>query len=369
MEVIGIIAEYNPFHNGHLYHINKIKELYPDSLIILVLNGFFLQRGEISTLTKEDKTKIALLNNVDLVLELPLLYGCQSADIFAEASLKILNEFKINKLIFGSEINDSQILYDIAKKQLDPKFDEKVKEYIKKGLNYPTALSKALNQNFEYLPNDLLGISYTKAIIKNNYDIQIETIKRTNNYHDLTLDQDIVSASNIREKIKNNLDITKYLPKESYEKIINTQNDNLFKLLKYKILIDNQLNNILDVNEGLDFLIKSKIDTTNNIDQLIKEIKSKRYTYNRINRMLIHILLNITKEDATETLKYITILGFNKKGKIYLNSIKKEINIPLKKDFNSKQYEYEINASKIYDLINNTNTYDFEKRNKPISIE
>ena len=162
MEIIGIICEYNPFHNGHLYHINNIKEKFPNSLLIFVLNGYYLERGEISILTHADKTKIALDNKIDIVLELPFIFGTQSADTFADISLKILNNFHINKLIFGSESNNPEKLKQIAELQLNTSYDEQVRKYLDKGLNYPTALARALNIDFEFLPNDLLGISYTK---------------------------------------------------------------------------------------------------------------------------------------------------------------------------------------------------------------
>ena len=216
MQKIGIICEYNPFHNGHLYHIKKIKELYPNSLIILILNGYFLERGEISIVSKKDKTKIALDNNIDLVLELPVIFGTQSADIFGYYSIEILNYFQVDKIIFGSESNDLKILENIADIQLNNQnYQENVRNLLNKGLNYPTALAKALNLNFDFNnPNDLLAISYIKAIKKINPSISYESIKRTSDYHDLKSNQEIISASNIRNKINLNEDITKYLPEE-----------------------------------------------------------------------------------------------------------------------------------------------------------
>ncbi len=369
MEIIGIIAEYNPFHNGHLYHIDKIKQLYPDSLLILVLNGHFLQRGQISFQTKEDKTILALSNKIDLVLELPALYGTQSADIFAENSLKILNEFKINRLIFGSEINNDFLIEKIANKQLEQGFDEELRKNIKTGINYPTALAKTLNLQFNYTPNDLLAISYAKAIYKNHYNIKIESIKRTNDYHDIDSKENIVSASNIRNKIKLKEDISDTLPKSSEKKIIKVNHYLLFKLLKYKIITENNLDKYLDVDEGLDYSLKKNIHSCLSWEELVKKVKSKRYTYNKINRMLVHILLDIKKIDAKESLSYINILGFNKSGKAYLNKIKKDIKIPLKKDFNSTQYKTELKSSYIYDLVNDTNTFEFEKKNRPIFFD
>lgn len=367
MKIIGIIAEYNPFHNGHKYHINKIKELYPDSIIILVINGYFLERGEISILTKEDKTKIALENNIDIILELPVLFGTQSADTFADKSIEILNSFNVDTIIFGSECNNINILKDIAIKQLSQEFQEKVKTYLSNGINYPTALAKALNTDFTFNPNDLLGISYIKSTIINNYNIDFITIKRTNSYHDIESNDKIISASNIREKLKNNIDIKKYLPNVVYNKIKNINNDIYFKLLKAKIITDNNLDSYLDVDEGIEYRLKKYINNSSSLDEFVKNIKTKRYTYNKLNRMFIHILLGIKKNDAKAKLDYIKILGFNKKGRKYIQSIKDNLKISNKINKQSIIYNYELKASMLYDLINNTNTYSYEIKNKPES--
>ena len=202
MDIIGIIAEYNPFHNGHIYHIKKIKEMYPNSLLILVLNGYFLQRGEVSLLTKEDKTKIALENQIDLVVELPFVFGSQSADTFADAAIRILNHLGCQKVIFGSESNDIDYLKEVANKQLSQDFNKSVKESLDEGLNYPTALNKSLGISLEN-PNDLLGVSYIKAILINKYNLDPITIQRTNDYHDLKSNKKVISATNIRNKLKN----------------------------------------------------------------------------------------------------------------------------------------------------------------------
>lgn len=364
MEIIGIICEYNPLHNGHLYHLQKIKERYPNSLIVLVLNGYFLERGEISILSKEDKTRISLQSGIDIVLELPFIFGTQSADTFAEAAIKILNNFHVNKIIFGSEANDVNMLIKLAKMQLNSNYDDMVKKYLDRGFNYPTALAKALNVKFDFLPNDLLGISYAKTIIKNNYKIKLETIKRTSDYHDINSNNDIVSASNIREKLNNNENIARFVPKSSLEKIIMVNNKMYFKLLKYKINTDSHLNEYLDVDEGIEYRLQKYINKCTNLDEFINYIKTKRYTYNKLNRMFIHILVSFKKED-NKAIDYIKILGFNNKGKDYLNKIEK-LDIPTGVNKDSIQYKYEMNASIIYDLINGTNTYQFEYTNKPI---
>ena len=368
MEIIGIIAEYNPFHNGHIYHINKIKEMFPNSILILILNGYFLERGEISIESVESKTKLALDNKIDIVIELPFIFGTNSADIFSEASIELLNELKVNKIIFGSECNDINKLTLLAQTQLNNEYSESVKHYLNTGINYPTALNKALKTNIT-TPNDILGLTYIKTILKNKYNIEPITIKRTNDYHDKMSNKRIISASNIREKINNNISIDKYVPNKDY---INKIDYSLyFTLLKYKIITDNNLDKYLTVDEGIENRLKKVINECNTLDELILKVKSKRYTYNRINRMFIHILIGLTKEDKKKTLhnEYIRLLGFNESGKKYINGIKKETNIPIVsnlKNVCSIIKDYQIKSYNIYNLLTNEDILAYELSNKPI---
>ncbi len=365
MEVIGIIAEYNPFHNGHKYHIDQIKKRYPKSIIVLALNGYFSERGETSLLTKEDKVKLSLDYGVDIVVELPALFGTQAADIFAEASVKLLNNFCVNKIIFGSESDSVETLERIARTQLyDSEFDNRVKSFLKEGVNYPTALAKALDVDFDFNPNDLLGISYIKAALKNNFDIEFETIKRTNSFHDDDLDEDLVSASNIRNRILNKENIDRYIPYKKEDYIVDINIKKQFDLLCYEILTNNHLENILTVDEGIENKLKKEVLKAFNRDDLIYLVKSKRYTYNKISRMLVHILLNVEKKSYT--LDYAKVLGFTQNGQKYLSNIRDELILPINPDINSDQFKYEIKASFIYDLITNSKTLAFETRNKPI---
>lgn len=369
MNIIGIIAEYNPFHNGHIYHLQKIKEKYPDSLIILVLNGYFTQRGNISILSKEDKTIISLNNNIDIVIELPFVYGTQSSDIFAYQSIKLLNELNVERIIFGSESNDITLLNKIVDIQLnDLHYEENVKKYLDKGLNYPTAMKKSLNiQEDINNPNDLLGISYIKAIRKINSNIIPETIKRTNDYHDIKSNDTIISATNIRTKLQNEENINNYLPSQVIQKINNISNDSLFNLLKFKILTDNNLSIYLDVDEGIEYRILKYINKSFSFDELISNIKTKRYTYNKINRMLIHILIGLTKKDNKNMkLDYLKILGFNQKGKQYLNKIKKDISLPTSPSKDSVLWQYELKAAYLYEQASKKNLNKFDLMNKPI---
>ena len=204
MKIIGIIAEYNPFHNGHLYQIKKIKEKYKDSLIIVVLSSSFSQRGEPIILSKHERTDIILNNNVDIVIELPYVFSTQSADIFAKGAISILNSIGINTLSFGIESNINN-LQKAAEIQLNNKeFDLKVKEYMDKKYNYRSSVAKSIFDLINITvdsPNDILAVSYIKEILKQNKNIEILPIKRTSTYTDLKSKNKIVSASNIRNKL------------------------------------------------------------------------------------------------------------------------------------------------------------------------
>ena len=370
MDIIGIISEYNPFHKGHIYHIQKIKEMYPNSIIIACVSTCFTQRGEISILNKWDKAKIALDNGVDLIVELPFVYSSQSADRFAYAALKILNALKVNKIVFGSESNNIKLLKEIAQIQVDnADFDKEVKKNIDNGNNYPTSLSLALKSfNIEKIdsPNDLLGISYIKEIIKNKYPIQPISIKRTNNYHGNNTGE-LLSASDIRNMLKMNMSVKEYI---TYDENILYKSTDYLKLLKYKIIIDfNSLNRILTVDEGIEGRILKVMNKSKTIEELIQNIKTKRYTYNKINRMLIHILTDLKKEEASLEIDYIRVLGFNNNGKHYLNRIKKGIAIPLitrYKDINSPLLEMEKRANLIYSLIVDDDSLIIKELSKPI---
>lgn len=378
MHKIGIICEYNPFHNGHLYQIKKIKETYKDSLIIVCLSSCFMQRGEASILNKWDKTRLAIESGVDLVLELPFAFATQYQDIFAKGALTILNHLKIDTLVFGSECNDIELLNNLASIQLkDDGYNYLVKRYLDLGLNYPTSLSKAL---FDITgvkldkPNDLLALAYVKEIIKNNYDIEPFSIRRTSDYHNSNLDSDIVSASTIRKLLKDGVNVNNYLPYNIYDYLSEIDEDKYFALLKYQIINNvDCLDKFQTVDEGIENRIIKYINMVNSKEELILKVKSKRYTYNKINRMFTHILTNFTKEDAKDLeIEYLRVLGFNTRGKNYLNKIKKDIGIPIINKYIPNMYkclDIEFRVSLIYSLILKDKGDDFlkrEYRNKPV---
>ena len=335
MKSVGIIAEFNPFHYGHKHFISEVKKLFPDCTIICVMSGNFTERGDVSVINKWDKTRIALKNGIDIIVELPFFYSTQSADYFAFASLKLLNEMGVNYIVFGSECNNINKLYECASNYI--KNDKIVKNVINSNINYPKAISSLYEENIDK-PNDILGICYIKEIIKNNYNIKCFTIKRTSDYNSKKLEK-ICSSSAIRDGLKKGIDIKSYIPYD-ISLINNICLDDYFDLIKYQIVCSNNLNNILGIDEGIENRLKKYILCSDNLNDFILKVKCKRYTYNRIKRILVHILCQ-TEKDIDRTINYIRILGFNNKGKNYLSKFKPNLKVV---------YGYKKNISPLLDL-------------------
>lgn len=348
--VLGIIAEYNPFHNGHLYHLLKSKEKANADCTVAIIGGNFTQRGESSLIDKWTKAEMAIANGVDLVIELPTLYSISSAENFADGAIKILNSLKIvDTLSFGAETEDLNKLNIIANILYnEPKEFKLILEgKLSKGISFPRAREEALIQ---YLndssystilssPNNILGIEYLKALKKHKSKIQPISIKRKDAGH-LTLDYngEVTSATAIRNLIKSNdtKRAKKFLTPASYtilmEEIKNghfVQDISLFE----NIIIYNlrnmslaEISNLPDVSEGLENLIKKAANSCNTIDEFINIVSSKRYTETRIRRILLYSLLKITKKDINLSKKitpYVRVLGFNEKGKKLVSQISK----------------------------------------------
>lgn len=382
MKSVGIICEYNPFHNGHLYHLNKVKELFPNYTIILVMSGNYTERGETSILNKWDKTDIALTYGADLVIELPFVFASQSADIFAHGAIAILKELNVDYLVFGSETNDIDKLKEMASIQVNNRsFDKLVTDYLSDGVNYPTAISKAifdLTHKKVSKPNDILGVTYIKEIIKQKANIKPICIKRNDNYNCTELSDFLSSATSIRHAIQNGVDVKNEVPERTYhflDKKLHFISD-YFPIIKYNILNNlDDLKKFQTVDEGIDARIRKYIINSRSLDELILKIKTKRYTYNKLNRMFTHIMCNFTKEEADlfTDITYIRVLGFNPNGRLYLNNIKKDVNIPIITNFSSikdKMLDIEFRTTCVYasllDEKEKITLIESEYKNSPI---
>lgn len=360
---VGVIAEYNPFHNGHIYHLNKVKEMFPEASLILVLAGNFTQRGDVSVINKWDKAKIALDYGFDLVIELPFNIATSSASLYAKGAIDILNKLNCDYLVFGSETNDVSLFKNLVNiTKGNEKYEKKVKYYLDKGYNYPKACSLALYDISKVIidkPNDVLALEYVRSIINTNSKIKPVSIKRTNNYHEEEITGNITSATSIRKNLKNKEIIKNTIPKESLKLINNVSLNDYFDYIKYEIISNDKLDEILDVDEGIENKLKKEIHNSKTVEELILNVKSKRYSYNRIKRMLLHILTN-TKKDYDTKINYLRILGFNKKGTKILKEAKKYIDVPIITKY-KKEYDVlfkdDVKASMLYSLITN---YDYK---------
>lgn len=363
MKVLGIIVEYNPFHNGHIYHIQQSKKQIQCDYTIAIMSSSFVQRGEPAIIDKWTRSQLAIEFGVDLVIELPFVYACQSADYFAQGALKLLNAIGVTDLCFGSEDGNIQTFIDIAKtiQNQQEQYNLLVKDFMNQGMRYPYACNQALHQIMDKkieTPNDLLGLSYVKEIIFNHYPITPHCILRTNNYHDTTLNH-IASATAIRTALFQHKDISQSLPHFEYYKNNLYYFCNLFPYLKYELLTTSpsRLKTYHLVDEGLENILVKNIQTTNNMEEFIHSLLSKRYTKPRIQRMIIHILMQNTKEDIIKAMDidYIRILAMNIQGRNYLKLIKKTCPYKIISNFSNYKHpalNLEFKATKLLSLLN-----------------
>lgn len=295
---IGIVAEYNPFHNGHIYQINEIKKRWPQSQIVVVLSGKYVQRGELAIASYEERKNIALQNNIDEIYELPFEFVTQAAHIFAQGAIQELNKYKIDYLVFGSETDNIDNFYLIAQtiKENNDLYYQKIRKEMKTGISFPKAnqivLEELIGKSFT-MPNDILGLEYVKAIVNNNYPIKAFCIKRTNDFHSMIPSNNIASATYIRKLIyDNNLEYKKFTP--MIFKKIPDRIENYYS--KFQNIIKNksseELKKIKMISEGMENLFKKHIDAPT-YEEFVNRTNSKRYTSSRIKRAMLYILLNI----------------------------------------------------------------------------
>ncbi|AJA48154.1 hypothetical protein CPAST_c20840 [Clostridium pasteurianum DSM 525 = ATCC 6013] len=408
MKISAIIAEYNPMHKGHILHINKTRELTNCDGIIGVISGNFVQRGQPSIIDKWTRAELAVLNGIDLVIELPSVYSISSAEFFSYGAISLLNNINVvDSLCFGSECGNLEPIYYIANTLQNPSYEylDLLRKYIASGLPYFTARSKALfeiSQNnidinltnsLESIlssSNNILGIEYCKSLIKLNSSIKAFTIKRQgDDYNCQYINSEFPSATAIRKLIENDYDlnsIKNLLPDSVYEKIISLYKNNydfafskdMFKFLRYKCLTNNNnIDKIPDANEGLHNKIYKSIINSTDFEDLMSNIKSKRYSYTRLSRILCQYFIGFDNYD-TEILRkascpYARILAFNKKGLEILKLIKKNSYIPLysklpkSKDMNSC-LELDILSTKAYSILNKSINPLADYLNSPVIL-
>lgn len=362
MKACGVVVEYNPFHNGHAHHIQEAKKVSKADVMIAVMSGNFLQRGEPAIIDKYHRTKAALSSGVDLVLELPYAFAVQNSDYFAKGAISTLHAIGTSSICFGSESgNTSHFLSGYQQTEENKNAYEKIlKQGLNQGFSFPDASMKAYqslglaDNDFDLSqPNNILGLSYVKAILDNQFPIEVHTIKRVNNdYHDPEITSSIASATSIRKEMLVQGRLTdkasSALPQTTIEQLLNYKNKTAswhdwelyFQLLNYRVqtMSYEELQDIHGVDEGLEYRLKKTAKTVENMQEWVQAVKTRRYTWTRIQRVFTHILTNTKKNEMKYFLNqtnvpYVRLLGMTTYGQDYLNNMRKDIKVPMLSGF------------------------------------
>jgi predicted nucleotidyltransferase len=407
MNVTGIIVEYNPFHNGHKYHIESARSATKCDAIIAVMSGNFVQRGAPSIIDKWTKTKMALLNGVDLVFELPVIYSLSSAEFFAYGAVSLLENLGVvNNLCFGSECSNINLLKSIAKilAEEPTQFKLFLKEKLSNGMSYPSARNSALNNfllntkssltkyNIDEIlqsPNNILGIEYLKNLIRIKSNITPISIKRIgSSYNSLNIEQSFSSASSIRNFLKLNGNINELssnVPENVLSILKKSQStgcdfifeDCMVPYLKYKsFLYENKIRNLPDISEGIENRILRSLQNNCSYNDIIIKSKTKRYTYSRISRILCQFFLgfeNLNSQILRRNMcPYGRVLGFNSTGIKVLKEMKNSSSIPIYVKMPKKiseMLQLDIQATKAYSLLNKNISFNSDYLQSPIMAD
>lgn len=374
MKAIGIVAEYNPFHRGHAFQIEYAREKLGADIIIVVMSGNFLQRGEPALVDKWIRTKMALAGGADLIVELPLRYSIQPADFFAEGAIKLLGDLGIDGLCFGVESGSDTDYLQAASAML--RYEKKIGAAISQSADPKVPYAKQMEEAlYEVVPdfsvdlqspNNHLGFAYAKEVVRQGFGEQIELfpLKREKaTYHEVKLveQQNIASATAIRQAIFEERAFEKYIPEMPYTFLadyldVSVNWENYFPYLKYQLQVQTpaQLREIYQMTEGLEFRLKEFIVDATSFEDFMGKIKTKRYTRTRLQRLLTYVLLQIKNDEMHAKLKIdvpIRLLGFNPKGQAYLNSQKHDLSSELIANINQQTKDdlsLEIKAGEIY---------------------
>lgn len=392
MKTVGIVAEYNPFHNGHLYQINQVKKITNADYVIVVMSGNFVQRGNPAILDKYARTKMALKNNVDAVFEIPVCYATASAEYFAYGAVNLLQKLGVvDYLCFGSECADLPLMKIIADYLIEEpsSYKEALLRFQKSGETYPKARALAISETLssssyssqeisEVLtsPNNILGIEYLKALSKLGSTIQPITIRREGaSYHSEQLNENNPSATAIRKHIiEANLSLkASNLPSacidiltKAYQHTCPITPDDFSSLLYYQLLMKaNEIATFQDVSDDLSNRIQKLLTPALSFTSFAQDLKTKQLTATRIQRTLLHILLNLKQTDFdfyhSNQIMYARLLGFRKTSSTILREIQTRIHIPfitkvadakaLMSENEYSMFSNDIHASHIYNQV------------------
>ena len=362
MRVLGVVVEYNPFHNGHLYHLTKAKELVKPDYTIAVMSGNFTQRGEPSIIDKFSRAEIALQHGIDVVVELPFVYATQDAGGFAFGAIGIFHKSGVvTDIVFGSESSDREFIETVARilHEQPWRYQEILHVKLKKGLSFPNARKEALVEYVEETgildpervrsierSNDILGVEYVRSILRYGSKIRFHTVKRVGaDYNDPNFKGSFSSATAIRKLIREgNFELAKEaMPQKSFEIVVREieagrgpvfwEDLDCAFLSRFRVMRREDFSKIYGFVEGLDVRFEREVRKSTSLRDFIERLKTKRFTFTRLRRMMLHAFFGLEKEfmERVNSLgpQYIRILGFTEKGQELLSVMKKKSEIPI----------------------------------------
>ena len=358
MKITAIISEFNPFHKGHRYLIDKARE-NGATHIVAVMSGNFVQRGESAVFSKWDRARVALENGVDLVVENPLVFATASAQRFAFGGVGVIKGMGcVDEIAFGSECGNSDLLTEVADLIVNDDFSEEIQKYLKEGVSFPLAREKAIAEKYgeEYgeilsSPNNILACEYISECKKTNLDINFFTTARIGAEHDGKEKDGYYSASDLRKKLASGAETAD----EIFESARNEYKAFDFAKLETAILVKlrsftaDDFKNLPDVSEGMENRLYSAAQTSTSLAEFFESVKTKRYTLSRIRRICLYALLEIEKNDVNLSVPYVRILGFNEKGKDILRLTRDKATLPVVMKYSDIK-ELDNNARHIFEI-------------------
>lgn len=373
MKSCGIVAEYNPFHNGHRYQICQAKQLSQADVMVAVMSGNFLQRGEPAIIDKWVRAELALHHGIDLVIELPFAYAVQSADYFSKGAIKLLQGLGAEALSFGTDYSGEMDYHAFAKFQRDnqEEIDDAFKKIQNNGMSYPQQMTEVYRRLYPEMcldfssPNHILGMGYAKENVLYDHPMELLPIPRKESAHHQTeiLQGNFASGTSIRQGVKEKKwqEIKQVLPEETFWSLKKHQTidwELFWPLLKYQLTVQSaaQLRHIYQMTQGIENRLKKYVKEADSFKEFIEKVKTKRFTWTRLQRLCLYVLLQVTQDEVTSVWQnsYFRILGFSETGKKFLNLKKNQLTLPVITNVNSQNEGFlslDIRAGRLYQLV------------------
>lgn len=362
LHAVGLITEYNPFHNGHLYHLTTAKRQTGADVVVAVMSGNFTQRGEPAILDKWTRAQIALANGADLVIELPIFHAVQPAHYFAAGALQLLNALQVETVVFGAEHPTWDFAQLVA---AEAAFN--AAEFHDYHATYASQFNAQLQAQTGYSltdPNDILAFSYFKARSQAGYQLDLQPMQRiANHYHQQTITGTIASASAIRQAVATQQPLADTVPAATAAALAGLTHvpdwATLYPILRNQLIQTPvaQLAQYYQMGEGIEYRMQAAAERSLTFADFLKQVKTKRYTYAYLTRLCLYVTLGITKAEvaAAQANPYLHVLGFSERGQAYLSQIKKTVTLPLivkvDQDLKGGLLNLDYRAGKLYQMF------------------